>query len=771
MSVLLVFDKFGIDDAPALIVSADRIPEVREIIRERLQNSTREPDLRVRIPPEYRPRFADFIGLKGIECIFVEPRSEFAKRFGMAAPLWLTDTLIVTLGLLGTPAESYDAAEWLQDDTGLILHLLEPALILPESWQAFCNALRGTKIQTDNLLRLPEVQQRLARSAQAFLSSLGLANRFVEKVANAPSPDLALTQCGQQQMYEQLREFVALYEITYALPPRTEPTEFLNALPSLKISEEEAGGLIGDLHHLLDETLHAIEAGRAPAARLAELMMGDWPSVFTFLQDRFQDTRIPLASRELVAVLENYSSREARQFSELVYQQIISYQPLPESADIKAAKKWINGYLEYALRRFLLSQEPEESISGSFSTWVLQEKARIARSDLDWRRVANTIREQLKSPETRVIVCLVDALGAAHNSQILEILHQHLSKDELVLEGSYLIAPYPTLTEIGKNAVLTGKPAQETSGPIENRLFQAYRDSLPDTEAIHVIKSWNDRSEPIPKSIRLLVYLENRIDERLHGCCDYAKFNNDVEVIIKQLARELSRWISQSRKHGFDPVIIITADHGLSYIRAVESFKSADSMPESSGERCLTFVKESTAREDFAQVEAGSKNYLIPLRRVRLQGEIPLSHGGLTPEELLIPYIVLRKDCVAVPTGPLLQLLPTQCNALASKDGWQLELELQAFCPAQTIKVEAQPPFRGHAGPYGPLQKGETVKFTLSLATDCPQEGWIQVDVSMTFIRSELNHAKEQLYTKLSVNFPASFLEKDDQIAAFEDMF
>lgn len=771
MSVLLVFDKYGIDETPALIVSADRLLEVRERVRQHLRNPSGDSCLRVRMPPEYRQRFADFIGLNGVDCLFVEPRSEFAKRFGIAAPPWLTDHLLVALGLHRIPAEIHQVTDWSDDTTGFVLYLLDSRLIQPESWQAFCNALRDPRLQASELLRIPEPRHRLARSAQAFLSSSTVANHFMEEIASVSLPEAALIHWGRQQIYERLREFVTRYEIAYALPPRTERTEFLTALPPLVVSEDEAGELIAVLEHLLEETLHAIEVGKSPATRLAELLIMDWPTLFAYLHDRIKNARTALVNQELAEVIEKFSSQEARDLAELIRQQLLSCSPLSESADTYTVKTWIKTYLEYALRRFLLSQEPDETVSRSFSSWVLQQQARIARSDLDWRRVASIIREQLRRSDTRIIVCMVDALSAAHNEQVLEILHQHLSQDDLVLEGNFLIAPYPTLTEIGKNAILTGKPAHETSGSIEDRLYQAYQDSSLTPDEIHVVKSWTDRNQLIPEQTRLLVYLENRIDDRLHGCTDYVKFNHDVEVIIKQLAKELKRWISQSHRHSLDPVVLITADHGLSYIRETASSKPVDSLPGDYGERTIAYSTAPQVREDFAQAEAGGKHYLIPLQRVRLQGETPLSHGGLTPEELLIPCITLRKDCSIIPQRPSLHVSLKQQNAMILNDGWQLKLVLQASCPAQSIRLEAQPPFRGQAGPYGPLQEGETVELTMLLAADFPQEGLTQVDLGVTFIHPELNNAREQLYTKLPVNFPVSFLERDAQATAFESMF
>lgn len=772
MTVIFVFDKYGIDEAPAITVDAEGLFDIRARIRAHLLNPDEKPCLRVRMPPEYRQRFADFIGFNGVECLFIEPRSEFAKKFNIAVPSWLTDALLATLGLGKIPADIPNPVDADEDITGWILYLLDSALVQPESWLAFCKALRNPLFSANNLLSITEVRERLAQSLQVFISSRTTVNLFLEKCTTYPAPELALMHWGRQQAYERLREFTTRHNISHPLPPRIESAEFLNSLPLLQISEDEAGSnLVDDLISLLEEMLLSIEDGKSQANCLSELVLADWPKVFVFLQERMAEARIPLASLELAEAVGRYPSYEAMALTEVIRQQLSSCNPLPERADIETTKLWIKEYLEYALRRFLLGQEPDEKASSSFSSWVLQQQARISRSDLDWRCVANAIHEQLQRPETRVIVCMVDALSAIHNAQILAILHEKLSQDGLALEGHYVIAPYPTLTEIGKNAVLTGKPATETNGPRENCIYQAYKDKLEDSSTIHVIKSWNDRNQIVPKQTRLLIYLENRLDERLHGCTDYGKFHKDVEVIVQQLAKEINRWIKQSHNQGFEPVVIITADHGVSYINHLASLQWMESAPGICGERFMESSGPAPSWGDFNKVEAGGKNYLIPLHRVRLKGDIPLCHGGLTPEELLIPFIILRKNCLSPISEPLLQLTQKKQGAVIVKEAkWHLELMLQASCTAHNVRLEAQPPFRGSSGPYGPLQKGEAIPIAFGLEADIHQEGLLNVDLSVTFFRPE-NTSSERLHLKLPISFPARLLEKDAGAAAFDDMF
>jgi len=362
---------------------------------------------------------------------------------------------------------------------------------------------------------------------------------------------------------------------------------------------------------------------------------------------------------------------------------------------------------------------------------------------------------------------MVDALGATHSGQVIDILKSKVNLESIIPEVDFLLAPYPTLTEIGKNAVLTGRSVNETNGSVQDRLFQSYNNVLESNALIHVIKSWNERSDLIDEKTRLLVYLENRIDDRLHGCVSYSKLQKDVDVIITQLAIEISKWITLSNRHGLDPVIIITADHGLTYIsNKVDSLPS--DVPEATiTDRALAFSHVPPAQNGYLRHQNGGRHYLIPLSRVRLQGQSPLTHGGLTPEELLIPFITLRKR---VGTPSTLQITTQGEKAHAYQKGWQLELTLNAPFPSHNIKLVAQAPFMGRAGPFGPMQQGEKINITLPIQSGISQEGLVQVGLMITFYRPDLN-ANEQHYVTLPIRFPPSMIDSDDEAKAFNDMF
>ena len=761
MSVVLVFDKYGIDDTPAVVATLDQLQSLREQIDRHLRTAE-AGCLRIRMKPEFRPRFADFIGLRGVDCLDIEPRTEFFKRFGVTAPSWTANPALVKLLTLARPdlCESENTAEWM-------LKFLDPALAFPESWTSLCVALANPLLAEFFWLGVDAVRQRIEQSAGLFLQT-DAANWFVGRIAAFSRPDEALVHLGRQRLCEYLRGFTHRHGMTYALSARVEPSEFLNALPHWPITESAAGEkLISDWLSVLDMASHAAEAGSLPASELAGLAVCGWPRFIAALEAHLAEYR-RLATVELADALDGLGCESAARLALTIREQLATCEPLLDNADIETARVWLKNYLDYALRRFKAEQEPDEAVSMSFSSWVLRQQARISRSSMDWRYVARTIEERLRAKDTRVIVCMVDALSALYNAHVSETVHTLASGDDLSVEEDFLIAPYPSLTEIGKNAVLTGKPSDQTSGTVENRLYQTFQHTLIRLDEIHVLKSWESRDEPIPTQTRLLVYLENRIDDRLHECVNYTKFHAEVEVIIKQLGKEIKRWTAQSRKHGLEPVVLITADHGVSYIREVES--AARDNSGSYGERSIAFSSRPIWREGFEIAEAIGKHYLIPLRRVRLQGGTPLAHGGLTPEELLIPCIIMRRPSSATPFKSPLQIRLDKEKAITLDGGWLLNLVLESHCIAHTVRIEAIPPFRGKAGPYGPLQKGGQTEVRFNLQTDWPQEGLTQVELTITFSRPD-RHSAETLFFNLDVFFPPRLLEKNDEVADFENMF
>lgn len=98
-----------------------------------------------------------------------------------------------------------------------------------------------------------------------------------------------------------------------------------------------------------------------------------------------------------------------------------------------------------------------------------------------------------------MVVTVIDALSALNQDILLD---EVVTIDHLTVIPDTLFAPLPTLTEIGKLAVLTGKPTYSLSNNSETALQQTYQTPL------RIIKSWEDANERITEQTNLVVFLK-----------------------------------------------------------------------------------------------------------------------------------------------------------------------------------------------------------------------------------------------------------------------
>ncbi len=777
MTVILIIDKCGMAEAGTGIqvqVSHD-IYQARQRIREHLLSHDADTELMVNIKPDYQIRFADFIGLEGVLYRVLEPHTEFAIKFGIPVPEWLTDDWIKRLNLLNTETESNNTFDLHNDATAWILYSLDTRLITPENWDDFCACLFSSPLPLADLLTITAVREKISIPLQVFFKSVTAAERFLEACSRHSNVGSALIHYGQQQIYEKVRNWLIQHQFDFPLPARLETAELLNSIPSITLSEQQAGtNILNDLSNILEEAFYGLDENRCNPEAITKLLVGDWPTLFDKLLAVLPSKKTSLATQAFLDSLASFQCSKAMDLTKSIRDYLTACEPLPEHANIEVASHWLNNYLNYARRRFMADQEPDEASSDSFSRWFLQQQPRITRSSLDWRNVSKTIARYLQRPDTRVIVCMVDALSALHNEEVIKLLRELGNLEGLTLQENIVLAPYPTLTEIGKQAVLTGKPVTETTGTPENRLLAAYGHLLPEAEAIHVIKSWNDKNSAIPQKTRLLIYFENRLDERLHGNSRYSRFAEDVTVITKQLVKEINQWITKTRRQGLEPVLIITADHGLTCINHQTELSAQDREDAECLERTIRFKTRVLERSGYYRIDSGGSTYLMPQSRTRLSGKNPLTHGGVTPEELAIPFIVAQQDTHPVrPTGAI-NLVLRDKNAHPRYAGWDIHLNLTCYSSVQQISISVLAPFTGECKLGDRLEPSNEIPFSLALSANIPQTGLVQVEFVVVLYRSDLQAHEEARFT-LPVNFQNAIItglvEKTEATEAFNGMF
>jgi hypothetical protein len=135
------------------------------------------------------------------------------------------------------------------------------------------------------------------------------------------------------------------------------------------------------------------------------------------------------------------------------------------------------------------------------------------------------------------------------------------------------------------------------------------------------------------------VFLENRIDERLHECVDFEKHRKDVSLVLRQMMNSIDNWKKDAAYMNRDIVFLVTADHGMTVTQSKYQGEMLGEAKERVFKVPASYVGE---HDDFALLKSGGKkSYLAAKKRVRLADDALLTHGGLTPEEVLIPFVTL----------------------------------------------------------------------------------------------------------------------------------
>jgi len=581
----------------------------------------------------------------------------------------------------------------------------------------------------------------------------------VREWLNAQHPSTFFNNLAYQQHLEQLRVFISTYQLNMALPPKTYDASFLQALPELSLPEHQANGLANKYLLALAAIDRKIHAREIPPDVLADWLI-DWPSLLDVIAERVASQRDWLTPA-LFAKLQTLRSEKAQALT-LAFQKLLDGYPLLNiSATVDEAVQWSEGYFEYCRLAFLDNHPLDEAINSSFSDWLLAaQSARVPRSKYDWRQFSANVKSYLHKGYVAVIV-MVDALSALNQDKVLQVLQ---GMDNLGLHPETLFAPLPTLTEVGKMAVLTGLPVnQHPSGNQEAILRHVYQAYLPTPDALKVLKSWeesNQRLERIEDATQLLVYFENRLDERLHDCPSFSKHRDDIQPIMNQIKRMLNGWQKDAGLLNKDIVFFITADHGMTVTQSLYQNQAITECKD----RAVKLKGATSLPDDFAVLD----EYAALKKRYRLTPSGLLAHGGLTPEEVLIPCITLASKPPPMGATPLEIKLPDNYCVRVADRRWQIEIQLINHDRDLTaIEISLAPPFSG-TGNIDSLRAYKTQNLTLRFSSTQEQEGFTEIEVLLSYHYASFH---EQDHKILTVKFPASLIEKDAGTQSFEDMF
>lgn len=758
MPVQFIVDCFGIDHQEAVIAGKTEaeINALRLAIREHLIANKVEL-LRVRLPQlALQKHFKNFEGMAGVlPTQIIEPRAILAKKLKQPVPQWLCNEWIVQLHLLEKP--SIEITNNAPFERSLILACHENLLIGTE-FETFIAALLLQPVIFVELLKIQAIQSLLISHLNFDLNiPTESAEMFICELEKSDAIDTFLEHFAYEQHLALLRQKTREHSLSFALPAQTISTSLLNALPLLALPEEKARHLPADLVEILKVIARKILHKECDSCVLSEFLIADWQRVWQELAMLSEETTAKFFTPELQTACQRFNSPLAQAMQQKIehYLAVSHYRYLSQTANVEEALDWGIGYFDY-LKTVLLSKQPlDESINQSFTDWLLSQSSRIARSDSDWRFCAKQIQDYLNAGYL-VVITVVDALSALNQDILLEKL---ASLTTLTLTQDMLFAPLPTLTEIGKLAVLTGKPTHLLPSNTENALQQTYQ-----TSPI-IIKSWDDENydKPITEQTNLVVFFENRIDERLHTASSFERHREDIKPILNQLTDFIKNKLKDAAHR--DVVFFITADHGMTVTNG--RYDGAE-LGEIKDRIFKLKIRETALSEEFVLVSQDSKDaYAVPKTRLGLTNSV-LAHGGLTPEEVLIPFIKLTRPTFEASKLPVDVEITGDC-LLLGKNFWQLDVRVNTSVQIESVRLSLAAPFQlENFEPIDIIRAYKSPAQTLKFRADCEQEGLIALALTIQFERAG---AREIISKTLPVNFPVSFITHDSNTQSFEDMF
>lgn len=244
-----------------------------------------------------------------------------------------------------------------------------------------------------------------------------------------------------------------------------------------------------------------------------------------------------------------------------------------------------------------------------------------------------------------VILVLMDALAIHVVSSLADYVTDRLGAEPSW--ASYLFAPVPTITAVCKEAVLTGVTPDRACGKLPQALLRAYR---LDASELQVSANWEDAERTaLHPCTRLLVHRDNRLDDRLHQTASYASLLEDCVGLFARTAALLARWVDDFRCiNQSAPIVLLTADHGFTYGPPPD--RSMDGEGMGGAPRCIEINGDAAnaERDDPSLTVPDRVRFHLPKSFLAARGRRfgsdtatgwTLAHGGLLPEEVVIPVL------------------------------------------------------------------------------------------------------------------------------------
>ena len=327
----------------------------------------------------------------------------------------------------------------------------------------------------------------------------------------------------------------------------------------------------------------------------------------------------------------------------------------------------------------------------------LNVKATVAKNHQDWFYVANLKAKidvmsvkydigietaQIQEPFIAYILtsfgklsASIDRNGPVLVSRAMEYMHSSSDKfaivvmdgmsefDWLIIEDSFIgmryeksdaFAMIPTTTSISRQCLLSGKyPVQ---------LLEPWKQSKEKNEFYDCARNIGFKDEQIgyergydadfASAVKCAAVVINDVDDMVHGQKQgRIGMFNDITVLAKQ--QQLVRLVKRLIHNGFD--VYISADHGNTPCTGMGKLMKTGVEVETKSRRMIVlrdFADKQALLSQYALIEypkyylSKEFDYLIcgVGRSFDAKGEEVMSHGGITVDEVIVPFIKVKAD-------------------------------------------------------------------------------------------------------------------------------
>jgi len=738
-------------------------------LRDRIRNYLGRAEgstLHVRLDDVRYRKLADLDGMTDLTVVHVTPRSELAATTGEQIPYWCDSATIVELGLLNAPVPA--PQDWSGQPCDMkLLSLLNARLVARD-------------IEPEELLFL---LYQSGKKISRLLASEAIINHFATILGKKLEPSgiplifeclacdnysAQLETLFRQIFQDKIKAFTMAHDLPWTFNARHFPDEITDKL-ALTDDWWRAISPDAELAQLTDRVLLKINKGTISPGQLSDI-------VWTY--SRVQLDKIAMAvqhdpriaTQDLLSRISGLNRPETadleRRIAELL--EVMSPGRLAPESTAKQALEWANRYLAHARSAFRREAEPNANISASFSDWVDAQSHRITLSDHNWRSVAATVKGGLERGSD-VILLVIDAFGAIVSDRLVQRLQSAI---DWQISSQFLFGPLPTITEVAKMAVASGLDVAQLPSDKEQALRNAYRTVLPEAEAVQFSSSWKDVNVTMHDAARLMVVFENQFDEQVHQCITYADLDAQLEVVCTKVSNSIERWVKESALRDRALEIYITADHGMARIVTAMDVPPHQ-LTRTVKERCIEVDGSVTqAPADYYLVTpegSGKSKYIVPRGRVKFSKGIErFVHGGLCPEEVLIPFIGIRRSENIQAPDVLITAEPGEVQT--NGQGWTLALKVTAGAAhLRRVHISCEAPFTGSCiVEHVPEHQSKLV--TMHIHSTVPQEGWVNIVLKVAHVVIGGSGFQESQQT-VSVNLRPHILIREQGAADFDNMF